>query len=145
MKDSKYSNLKLFLNTISIILLGFGWYYQEMTAAIGGAMFHILNILVGLLFMILKSKQFQKDNSVEMPNTLTDKISYIIECVLVFTSLIVLGSKNELFLLPGQIIWGGQMIMFALIGPILENFAGIPMRMTYGGWRVGRHRKTRKH
>ncbi|MEO5995042.1 MAG: hypothetical protein ABIN89_00010 [Chitinophagaceae bacterium] len=72
------------------------------------------------------------------PKNLIDKINTVLEGGLVISSLIAMVFDNDLYRIPGRIIWFGQVAAFILVGPLIEIFAKIPMKMTYGGWRIRR-------
>jgi hypothetical protein len=141
-----YAKIKLLIVIVSITLIGLGWIIQNFTIATIGAIFYLTGMLYDLGFLIIKSKEFKNKKEIE-PQKEQQTVKEIIDLldgVLVISSLIAMCFKNDLYRVPGGIIWFGQILVFILVGPIVATYANIPMHMTYGGWRPRKFRKRRR-
>jgi hypothetical protein len=139
-----YSNIKLAIVITSFLLIAYAWIFQKTPIAIIGAILYLGAMLYDVIDLIVKSKKFKDGQDIEVAKSTSDKITTILEGILVIISLIAMAAENDLYRIPGQIIWFGQIAVFVLVGPIVEIFAGIPMKMTYGGWRVRKYQRRRR-
>jgi hypothetical protein len=54
------------------------------------------------------------------------------------------ASNNEAMAISGAMLYIGRIVKYLIVGFILQEVAGIPLRMTYDGWKVGRYRRRRR-
>lgn len=138
------SNIKLFFVASSFFLIAYAWVSQNESIAISGAILYLLIILYEIIGLVINSKKIKEDENIEVTPNKSEKVTTVLEGALVLFSLFAIISDYDLYRFTGQIIWFGQIGVFILGGPIIEFFTGIPMKMTYGGWRVRRHNRRRK-
>ncbi len=69
-----------------------------------------------------------------------EKAASVLRGIIIFAGLILCISQNT----AGIIIWVGVIVCWIASGVITEHVAGIPLKMTYGGWAVNRKRRRRK-
>jgi hypothetical protein len=53
-------------------------------------------------------------------------------------------NKNDLMAGSCMALWIGRIVSYFSMGIITEHVAGIPQRLTYGGWKVDRFRGKRR-
>lgn len=138
------SNIKLVIVASSFLIIAYAWINQKGSIAIFGAILYLLVMLYEIIGLIINSKKIKEDKNLEVTPDKLEKITTVLEGILVFCSLFAIMTENDLYRFPGQIIWFGQIAVFILGGPIIKFFTGIPMKMTYGGWRVRKYNRSRK-
>lgn len=69
-----------------------------------------------------------------------DKAASALRGVIIFAGMILCAAQNA----AGMIIWIGVIVCWFASGVIVEHVADIPLKMTYGGWKVDRKRRRRK-
>ena len=136
MKTSTSSIIRFIIVVISTFILGYGWFHKDFNVALFGSLTYLIVIVFDLFILIEMSKDYKKGKEIEVVVKPLDKITQLIEGILVISALITVLSKNNLYSTPSRIIWFAQVFSFAVVGPILSIFTNIPMQMTYGGWRV---------
>ena len=139
------SNIKLSIIISSFFLFANAWTFQKGIIAIFGAILYLGAILYEVICLIINSRKIKEAKDLQITKSKLDKIITLLEGILVVGSLVAITSGNDLFLISGQIIWFGQIAFFVLVGPIVEIFVGIPMTMTFGGWRVRKFQHRRKN
>ncbi|MBA4260078.1 MAG: hypothetical protein C0446_13015 [Chitinophaga sp.] len=102
-------------------------------------------LLYEIIGLIINSQKIKEAQDLQITKSKSVKITTLLEGILVVGSLVAIASGNDLFLIPGQIIWFGQIALVVLVGPIVEFFVGMPMTMTYGGWRVRKFQRRRRN
>lgn len=136
----RHSDIKLAIVTISFLFIAYAWIFQNTKIATIGAIVYLGALLYDIINLIVKSKRFK---DIEAARSKSEKFITILDVILAIGSLVAMAAENDLYRFPGQVIWFGQIAVFVLFGPILEIFAGVPMKMTYGGWRIRKYRRRR--
>lgn len=143
MKGLKHHNIKLVIVIISVLLIGYAWIYYDTTVSIIGAIMYLLGMCFDIIDLILKSKQFKKGQVIIGTKKPIEKFVSVLEAILVISSLFAVFLDNNLYHIPGRIIWFGQVVVFVLVGPLVQSLTNIPLEMTYGGWRVHKFRRNK--
>ena len=124
----------------TITLIAYAWIFNDLIAAIVASSTYLLKLLLNVIDLIIKSKEYKRGINIKTTKNKLEEITDVTEGILVIGSLFAMAPDNNLYKIPGRVIWFGQIVNFILVGPIVEIFAGIPMKMTYGGWKL-RYRK----
>lgn len=127
--------LRSILLFVSITCIGFGWFAETVSVAIAGAIVYLISIISSLVELIINSKRYRDGKSVYCAYKKYNTLTVLIEYILLGCSAFYLLSDNELFRIPASIIFYSQLSLFVVVGPTIEIYAGIPMQMTFGGWK----------
>lgn len=139
-----HSKVKLVIVATSFLLVAYGWIFQKDLIAIFGSILYLGAMLYSILGLMANSNKIKESRGLDHAKSKSEKITKLLEGIIVISSLIAMTLENDLYHIPGQIIWFGQIVFFILGGPIVEYFTGLPMKMTYGGWRVRNYQRKRK-
>ncbi len=132
-------------------LLAYAFVAHQASMAIVGAIVYVLGSALGLRAMYRAAKAHQAGVedawTRDVHRALTARIANVLNGVILFGGLIAFmlggdGHDRALFLVGG-IIWLGGIAIWFVAGVIVREVAGIPLRMGYGGWQVGRPRSGR--
>jgi hypothetical protein len=132
-------------------LLAYGWLTPNPIFAKVGAIIYLLMSAFSLIGTYQASKQY-RNGEWEPENkkqTMIQILSRVLELTILFVGLfaMMIGQQDDKrgLLVAGIIIWVGNILVWLISGFIAQSVAGIPLRMTYGGWKVYRpHRRRRK-
>lgn len=137
--------MRLFLNLLSLGLLGIGYLENTGSIATWGSIVFLISQVFYLRDAFLYSKKIA-NNAVETDtahkSNFIDHARSFSEGAIIVFGLIALVLGNELTT-SGAIIWFGAIFVYFLWGVIIELFTGIPLRFGYGGWQV-RNKRYRK-
>jgi len=145
-KTQILSFLKLILIMACIFLLIYGWSIKNERFSVIGAIFFLFVLTINLILTIIESRRFkieERDKS-KLEKNIKDSISDIFITLTVITGLVTILFDNPLFYRPGMIIWIGTIIFYSLNGAIASWITNIPLKMTYGGWRIDYSRKKKR-
>lgn len=129
---------------LSVVMILIGWIYAVQSISVIGAIIYLFGLFIDLIDLTIASRKFKSRENVDIPKLPFQRIVRIIEGIVVIGSLIAMIPANNLYRVPGGIIWFGQIGVYILVGPIVSLIAGIPLRMTPGGWKVNRNHRNRK-
>lgn len=128
--------LRPFFLLVSISCIGYGWFSEIVSFAIAGAFVYILSVISSLVELIINSKKYRSGESVYFTNSKYITFTNILDYILLGCSALAFFSDKDLFRMPANIILLSQLSLFVVFGPIIEIFSGIPMQMTFGGWKI---------
>ena len=95
-----YSNIKLAIVITSFLLIAYAWIFQKTPIAIIGAILYLGAMLYDVIDLIVKSKKFKDGQDIEVAKSTSDKITTILEGILVISSLIAMAPENDLYRIP---------------------------------------------
>jgi len=128
----------------SVIFILYGWDLKDQLVSIIGAIVFLCSLLIKLYNTYLLSKEYRnmKDKEevfIQEKCNVILKIERGIEGTITIASLIgavVFQDSDRIYFYPPLIIWVGIIVTYFLSGIIVSEIANIPLRMTYGGWKV---------
>lgn len=135
---------RIILILSSVILILYGWSIKNQLVSIIGAIVFLCALFINLYRTYLLSKEFKnkKDDgeiSIQEKDNTTSKIERGIEGIITIASLIgtvVFQDAEKIYFYPPLIIWVGIVVTYFLSGIIIKEVANIPLRMSYGGWKI---------
>ncbi|AEW00262.1 hypothetical protein A4D02_23315 [Niastella koreensis] len=138
--------MKLAILIASFLLLCFGIIYKLANLVLVGAFCYILSLLFDLAQAIILSRKYKKGIVEGKNKSRLVGVSGLLQGSLILYGLIAIYIEHPKEIeISGQIIWFGSIAYYALVGIIVSELTGIPLTMTYGGWKAGyRKRKRRK-
>ncbi|MCO5242179.1 MAG: hypothetical protein M9904_19230 [Chitinophagaceae bacterium] len=143
-KQNIIYNLKLFLNSSSLFLIVFGIIRESEDLVIVGSIMFLISLFFTTLYIILLAKNFKDRTSSDRTPENESGLNDLFEGLIVIYGLIALViSEPVYFNYSGQLIWFGTILYYILNGIIVSWIMNIPLKMTYGGWRV-RYKKRYK-
>jgi Ca2+/Na+ antiporter len=138
--------VKLLLSLVAIILLGYSLIFNRVDIAIMGAIIFLLGQLYSLYDTYSMSKKYAAGEEVEnisKNHTYQNRISNFFDGAIVILGLLIMVMSKEL-MLAGALIWLGEIVIYFVVGIIIENVTSIPLRFGYGGWQVDRRKHRKK-
>lgn len=122
-----------FVITVFLLII-YAWINDNLKSAITAGSIYILKLLIDNIDLIITARNHKNGIATEGSKNKLDYITQVIETILVIGSLFAMAPKDDLYRIPANMIWFGQVASYILVGPIIGIFADIPMKMTYGGW-----------
>jgi hypothetical protein len=143
------TDMKLILILVSLLLLVYGSITSNLIPNIIGAGAFILLLVVDLIenIITIKRRWISPQNN-GLHETLKDKLTDILAPIVTVAGLvgICVGQTLEgedVWSLPGGIIFGGALLFYLVNGWVMRAMTGVPLRMGYGGWYVARSKRRR--
>jgi hypothetical protein len=144
------ADVKVITLFATCILLVVGWTtYSEPIAITGGVLF-LMGELAHLVWAYRAARFYHegRDEEWRKEQTTSQKVVDGIWDWLSIVGLISMGvggvTNNEAMGISGGMLWFGRILSYVIGGIITQVVAGIPLRMTYGGWKVNRSRRSRR-
>ncbi len=144
------AEMKLITLFATCLLLVIGLVIQNRYITIAGGVLFLVGE-VGHLILTYRAAKFCRagqDHKWCRERTKSQKLVDGMWNWLVIVGLILWGvgsaSNNEAMAISGAMLWIGRIVNHLIAGFILQNVAGIPLRMTYDGWKVGRPQRRRR-
>lgn len=115
------------------------WLKSEVVQKIAAYLFLAFEV-VGLVECYRAAKAYKAGTWKPEPEGALEKTASALRNIIIIGGLILCVTENT----AGIIIWVGVIVCWFASGVTTQNVAGIPLKMTYGGWagnRKGRRRK----
>jgi Ca2+/Na+ antiporter len=135
---------RIILMLSSVILILYGWITKNQFISIIGAIVFICALFINLYKTYLLSKEFknrkdEEEISVQEKDNTTSKIERGLEGTITIASLIgtlAFQDAERIYFYPPLIIWVGIVVIYFISGIVIREVANIPLRMSYGGWKI---------
>ncbi len=140
------SVVKLVVISAAAILLAIGWFMDNVALSFAGVVAYGVTCLGEIVWQIRASLYYRqsRDDKWNIPKTKVEKVAgFLYGTVTVSGLLAPFVAAHHKAAESGFVIWIVAVFTWFMSGIIAQSVAGIPLRMTYGGWKGNRHRRRR--
>lgn len=134
----KLSILKIVTLITSSVLIAYGWIMKNEAVSVIGAIIFLVALAAGIVSIALEAKRFREGKLEEQNshNIFFGDLSSILEGSIVISGLAAMLTNDSVFRTPGMIIWFGTIAIYVICGVFISSLTNLPLKMTYGGWRI---------
>lgn len=135
------SPVRLGVLLLAAALLTYGWLAIDSSSALTGAIIFVVIEAVSLLDLFRIKRLYARGelNSENEQPTRLDIIAIFVQGSMTVSSLIGIviakSAQYSSLAISAWIVWLGSIALYVAGGFIVSVFIGIPLKMTYGGWR----------
>ncbi len=132
--------LKLLFSFISLMIILFGWLNGIYILTLYGGIIYLISMGISSLIVIIESKNYMV-GMVEFKKDFLVKLIYFIDSAIILSGFISIFTEKVIYKNVGMIIWFGTIVFYALNGILVSMITKLPLKMTYGGWRINSSKK----
>ncbi len=122
------------------MIILFGWLNGIYILTLYGGIIYLISMGISSLIVIIESKNYMV-GMVEFKKDFLVKLIYFIDSAIILSGFISIFTEKVIYKNVGMIIWFGTIVFYALNGILVSMITKLPLKMTYGGWRINSSKK----